>query len=118
MAGETQSIDVTLPKGGFARTAAEAAVRDAGMPSLLSRLAPGPFGHTATGVAILESLVDAADIGLLAAATLEGTIMAELQQPGSFVVPDLSADHRRLIAAFQIVVTANEKELSGSIVKA
>ncbi len=69
------SIDVTLPTGGFDRDAAARAVAGSGLPELLGRLAPGAFGLTATATHILEALVEAADLGLAASAALRGVLL-------------------------------------------
>ncbi len=108
MSEDLKPVDVTMPKGGFSRSAAEDTVQDSGLPEVLARLAPSPFGQTATSAAILECLVEAVDLGLAASAGLEGVILADLATPASFAMPKLEPEHRRLISAFQIVVTADD----------
>ena len=100
-------IDVRMPRGGYSPSAAAAAVTESGLPEAMQRLAHGPFGHTALATGVLEGLVDAADLGLAAAAHLEGAVLAELSDPSRFEVVELGGAHRRLIAAFQVVVTAD-----------
>ncbi|MFC1610050.1 AAA family ATPase [Myxococcota bacterium] len=73
----------------------------------MQRMAPGPFGQTAVSTAVLEGLVEATDLGLAAAAHLEGAILGELSESGSFAVAKLEQEHLRLLAAFQVVVTAD-----------
>ncbi len=102
------SIEVTLPAGGFDRGAAIAAVEGSGLPDLLRRLAPGPFGLTATSTHVLESLADAADLGLAAAAALRGVLLAELSGAGDFQLPELAPGHERLLAAVQLIVAADD----------
>ena len=104
----TDSIDVTLPKGGFDRGAAVAAVEGSGLPELLRRLAPGPFGLTATATHLLEALADAADLGLAASATLRGILLAELSGAADFQLPELAPSHERLLAVVQLIVTADD----------
>jgi hypothetical protein len=103
-------IEINLPADGYSRGTAAEAVRGSRLPETIRQLAAGPFGHTSTGLAVLEALADATDVGLLAAAALEGRIEAEQTQPASFVVTELSPDQRRLVSAFQIVVTADRAE--------
>ncbi|MEM7354410.1 MAG: AAA family ATPase [Acidobacteriota bacterium] len=102
------SIDVTLPAGGFDRGAAVAAVEGSGLPELLGRLAPGPFGLTATATHMLEALADAADLGLAASAALRGILLAELSGAEGFQLPELAPGHERLLAAVQLVVAADD----------
>ncbi len=102
------SIDVTLPAGGFDRGAAARAVAGSGLPELLRRLAPGPFGLTATSTHILEALADAADLGLAASAALRGVLLAELSGAGDFQLPELAPGHQRLLAAVQLIVVADD----------
>ncbi len=104
----TDSIDVTLPAGGFDRGAAVAAVDGSGLPELLRRLAPGPFGLTATSTHVLESLADAADLGLAASTALRGVLLAELSGAGDFQLPELAPAHERLLAAVQLIVAADD----------
>ncbi|MBI5499950.1 MAG: AAA family ATPase [Deltaproteobacteria bacterium] len=100
-------IAIQLPPGGFSRSASSAAVKDSGIPDLLAARAPGPFGLTSTSTAALEALADAVDLGLAAEERLRGAILADLGNAGSFALPELTAAHRRLVAAFQLVVTAD-----------
>ena len=102
------SLDVTLPAGGFAVEAAARAVREGGLPELLARVAAGPFGQSATGVRVLETIADAVDVGLAAASGLEGLVLASSRPAGSFEVVTLAPAQARLVAAFQAVVTARE----------
>ncbi len=104
----SDSIDVILPAGGFDRGAAVAAVADSGLPDLLRRLAPGPFGLTSTSTHVLESLADAADVGLAASAALRGVLLAELSGAGDFQLPELAPGHERLLAAVQLIVAADD----------
>ena len=104
-------IDVTLPAGGFDRDAAVAAVEGSGLPELLRRLAPGPFGLTATATNILEALADAADLGLAASAALRGMLLAELSGAGDFRLPELAPGHERLLATVQLIVAADDAVL-------
>ncbi len=104
----TDSIDVTLPAGGFDRGASARAVEGSGLPELLRRLAPGPFGLTATATGVLESLADAADLGLAASAALRGVLLAELSTAGDFQLPELAPGHERLLAAVQLIVAADD----------
>jgi len=100
-------IEIDPPRGGFDRENAVAALRSAGLPQGLASRAPGPFGPTARAVAALEALADAVDLGLLAADRLHGVLLDELSGGASFAIPRLAPEHRRLLAAFQIVVTAD-----------
>ena len=104
---DAPGIDIQLPPGGFARSAAVRAVKESGLPELLGARAPGPFGLTTASVAALECLADAVDLGLLAEERLRCAILADLGKAGSFALPELSPAHRRLVAAFQLVVTAD-----------
>jgi len=101
------SLEIEPPRGGFAREAAAGAVRDSGLMDWLRQRAPGPFGLTARSLTALEALVDAVDLGLLAAERLRALLLAELGGSGSFALPELSPEHRRLLAAIQLVVTAD-----------
>jgi len=84
------------------------ALGQSGLPDELERRAEGPFGHTSRSLAILEALVDAADLGARAADQLEGLIRDELRGDGSsFAVPHLAPEQRALAAALQVVVTAD-----------
>jgi hypothetical protein len=101
------SLEIDPPRGGFARDAAAGAVHDSGLMDWLRQRAPGPFGLTARSLTALEALVDAVDLGLLAAERLRALLLAELGGSGSFALPELSPEHRRLLAALQLVVTAD-----------
>lgn len=101
-------IRIFLPKGGFSRSAAVGVVRQSGLVGHFEQFAPGAFGLSARAAGILEALVEAVDLGFAAAAHLEGAILESLSQPGSFQVAELKVPHRRLLAAFQLVVTADD----------
>ena len=108
MTQPAQPILVDLIEGGFRRTDAVAAVRSSKIAEALLEICPGEFGHTARGATILNSLVDGFDLGLAAAAQLEGMIRTELGgAPGSFSVPTLAPEHHQIVAAFQLIVTAD-----------
>ncbi len=107
MSEEPKPIDVQLPRGGFARSAATTAVQESGLVELFEARAAGPFGRSAVATTILEQLADAVDLGLAAAAALEGVIRAEARPVSSFVAPVLTGGQARLVAAFQLVVTAD-----------
>jgi hypothetical protein len=104
---ECAPIEIESPRGGFARADAATAVRGSGLVELLAARAPGPFGLCSAAVGALECLADAVDLGLLAADRLRGAVLADLRAAASFALPELGAEHRRLIAAFQLVVTAD-----------
>jgi len=104
---ERAPIEIESPRGGFARADAATAVRESGLVELLAARAPGPFGLCSAAVGALECLADAVDLGLLAADRLRGAVLADLRAAASFALPELGAEHRRLIAAFQLVVTAD-----------
>lgn len=107
----TQHLDgltVELPAGGYSRSAATAAVRDSDLPKILNRLAPGPFGTFSQGIFTLEAIAHAVDLGLAAAAALEGLVLKEAAGDGAgFAVPTLAPAQRRLVSAFQLTVTAD-----------
>lgn len=104
-------LEVDAPSGGFAPLDAADAVVRSGLAELLLRRAAGPFGHTSRTLAALEALAAAVDLGLAAAARLEGLLREELGQgAGSFALPPLAPEHRRLAAALQTVVTADALE--------
>ncbi|MBI5489886.1 MAG: AAA family ATPase [Deltaproteobacteria bacterium] len=100
-------ITIHLPPGGFSRSTSAQAVVDSGLPALLQTSAPSPFGLTSASITALESLADAVDLGLLAEERRRGAILADLGNAGSFALPELASPHRRLVAAFQLVVTAD-----------
>jgi hypothetical protein len=79
-------------------------VRGSDLPALLGQLAPGAFGLSAVSVAALERLVESVDVGLAAAAGLEGLILAEAGTGGGFSLPELSAPQVRLVSAFCLAV--------------
>jgi hypothetical protein len=106
MPREHAPIEVRLPRGGFARAQAVAAVQAAGLPELIQQLAPSPLGPTVIGAGVLHGLADALDLGLAARAHLDGAIRAERAGSG-FDLPELGAAQKRLLAAFQIVTTAD-----------
>jgi hypothetical protein len=105
-----QDITVSLPKGGFDRQGVIDAVKASGLPGQFEDLAPGPFGKTATSLGVLESLVEACDLGLAAAEALGGVILDEAASGSSFSVPELTRQQRQLVAAFQIAVCADAVE--------
>ncbi|MDY0001331.1 MAG: AAA family ATPase [Polyangia bacterium] len=108
MSKTPDGLTVELPSGGYARSEATRAVRDSDLPKILQRLAPGPFGTSSQGVFALEALGHAVDHGLAAAAALEGLILKEAAGDGAgFAVPSLAPAQRRLVAAFQLAVTAD-----------
>lgn len=77
MSATATSLNVILPREGFAREAAERAVAQSGLPEAVAAVAGGPFGHTSGGLALLEALVDAADVGIAAAEALEALVLGE-----------------------------------------
>ncbi|QDG52799.1 AAA family ATPase [Persicimonas caeni] len=107
---ELQNISVSLPKGGFDRAGVTAAVKKSGLPGQFEKLAPGPFGKTATSLGVLEGVVAACDLGLAAAEALRGVILDEAASGASFAVPELTRQQRQLVAAFQVAVTADSVE--------
>lgn len=108
MTEHLDGLTVELPSGGYQRSAATAAVRDSDLPKILHRLAPGPFGTYSQGVFTLEALAHAVDLGLAAAAALEGLVLKEVAGDGAgFAVPTLAPAQRRLVSAFQLTVTAD-----------
>ncbi len=102
-----EGLTVTLPPGGFQRREAVEAIRASGLPGVLGSMSRGPFGTSSRAMAALESLVDAVDLGLGAAAKLRGLILREEASPGSFVVPELKPHQARFVAAYQLVITAD-----------
>jgi DNA polymerase III delta prime subunit len=110
MGYDVQSITINCPRGGFDRHSAIAAVKKSGLSGQFEDLAPGPFGKTSTSLGVLESLVDACDLGLAAAEGLRGVILDEASSGSSFSVPELTRQQRQLVAAFQVAVTADAVE--------
>jgi hypothetical protein len=100
-------IDVEVPRGGFAREDAAEAVRKSGLPDLFEARARGPFGQTARTLGALEALAEAVDLGICAAERLRGVLLDEASPKGSLALPRLGPEHRRLVAALQVVVTAD-----------
>lgn len=108
MTHNAEGLTVELGPGGYDRGASTTAVRDSELPRILQRLAPGPFGTASAGVATLETLAHAVDLGLAAAASLRGLVLKEAAGTGSgFAVPTLLPPQERLVAAFQIMVIAD-----------
>lgn len=107
---ELRNITVSLPKGGFDHAAVTEAVITSGLPGQFEKLAPGPFGKTATSLGVLEGVVAACDLGLAAAESLRGVILDEAASGTSFAVPELTRQQRQLVAAFQVAVTADAVE--------
>jgi hypothetical protein len=104
-----RALHVALPAAGYDPRSAERAVLAAGLPELLRSLAPSPFGLTATSAHVLEALVSAVDLGLLACAGLRGAVVQEAQSdPAALHLPALTPAQHRLTAAFQIAVTADD----------
>jgi SpoVK/Ycf46/Vps4 family AAA+-type ATPase len=103
-----ESIDISLPEGGFDRGAVERVVAESALPRVYEELAAGPFGKTAMQVGMLDSLVDAGDAGLLAVERLRAVILSEIEDAAqSFVLPSLSREQRQFLGAFQLVVMAD-----------
>ncbi len=107
---DLQQISVSVPAGGFDRSAVVAAVRTSGLPGQFDKLAPGPFGKTSTALGVLEGLVEACDLSLAAAEALRGVILDEMSTGSSFAVAELGRKQRQLVAAFQIAVCADAVE--------
>lgn len=101
------ALDVRLSEQGHDRTAAIEAVLRSGLPELFENAAPGYFNVASRAILLLEHLVDAADVGMAAAEALEGLILSEIQQTGSFVTADLNAKQQTFVSVFQIAVTAD-----------
>lgn len=97
-------IEVSLPTGGYKPAEAVDAVRASGLPDRLAELAPGPFGHTSTDLAVLEALLEAVDLALCAGEALRGAILEEESDGESFSLPSLSTPQRQLLAAFEVTV--------------
>jgi SpoVK/Ycf46/Vps4 family AAA+-type ATPase len=107
MNSKLQSITVTIPEGGFDRGTAERVVADSALPGLFDSFSESPFGKSALQLGVLESLVDAADVGVAAVERARGVILDEMDEADTFVVPTLSRAQRQLLGALQIVVTAD-----------
>ena len=78
MSEQSSTLSVTLPRGGYKPGAAVAAVQQARLTEAMVELAPGPFGCSASGQAVLEALAAALDLGAFAAIRLEGMLRSEL----------------------------------------
>jgi hypothetical protein len=100
--------EIQVPAAFSAGPLAVAALRRSGCDATLVRLAPGPFGPAATGLCALEALALAVEQGLAAAECLRGLVLADLApSQASFALAALGPEHRRLVSAFQLVVTAD-----------
>ena len=104
---QLDDIEVTLPAGGFKPSVAVGAVRESGLPEQFAELAPGPFGRTSTGVAVLEGLAEGVDLALCAGERLRGVMMEEAADGASLSLPELSEPQRQLVAAFETAVLAD-----------
>jgi len=103
------SIEVEPGRGSSARTDAVEAVRRSGLVEHLARTAGGPFGQTSHTLGLLEAMVDAAELGISAGERLRSVMLDELSAgAASFALPPLGPEHRRLVAAFELVVVADE----------
>jgi hypothetical protein len=103
------SIEVEPGRGSSARTDAIEAVRRSGLVEHLARAAGGPFGQTSLTLGFLEALIDAAELGISAGERLRSVMLDELSAgAASFALPPLGPEHRRLVAAFELVVVADE----------
>ena len=102
-----RALDVRLSEQGHDRTAAIEAVESSGLPTLFEKAAPGYFNVESRAILLLEHLVDAADVGMAAAEALEGLILSELQEAGSFATAELNAKQRTFVSVFQIAITAD-----------
>ena len=95
------------------RAVLDALVRS-GIAEHLEHEAHGPFGHTSLTLGLLESLAEAATLGIAAAEGLRGVILEELSADASgasfasFVQPRLQPEHRLLVSCFQLVVTVDD----------
>jgi hypothetical protein len=104
-----RALQIALAARGHDPRAAERAVLGAGLPELLREHAAGPFGLTSTASRVLEALVAALDLGMLAHSTLRGAIIEERQSdPAALQLPALAPAQQRLVSAFQIAVTADD----------
>lgn len=101
------SIVVEHKDSGFDRGTVVEAIRASLLSERLEASSRGPFGHTSQTLALLESLVEAADVGLAAAEELRGAVLEELSGEASFSLPTLGPEHRQLIASFAVVVMAD-----------
>lgn len=102
-----RTLDIARPAGGFAPTAAARAIKTAGLVEQVARADAGPFGLSARGVAALEALVDAVDLGLGASEGLRGFVLEGQASAGSFALPALTPAQARLAGAFQLAVTCD-----------
>lgn len=102
-----RTLDIARPAGGFAPTAAARAIKAAGLVEQVARVDAGPFGLSARGVAALEALVDAVDLGLGASEGLRGFVLEGQASAGSFTLPALTPAQARLAGAFQLAVTCD-----------
>lgn len=102
-----RALDVRISEQGHDRTAAIEAAQASGLPGLFGQSAPGYFDVASRAVLLLEHIVNAADEGMAAAHALEGLILSEVHQPGSFASAELDTKQRAFVSVFQIVVTAD-----------
>jgi hypothetical protein len=110
-----QAIRVEIGAGGLAgeRGPVVRAIDDAGLEAHLRAAAAGPFGHRSWSLQLLEALVEAAGLGLAAAAALRGAILEELagaRAETSFALPELGPEQRQLLSTFALVVLADALE--------
>lgn len=102
-----RSIVVEYRDSGFDRGTVVEAIKASVLSERLEKSTEGPFGHTSQTLALLEGLVEAADVGLAAADQLRGAILEELSDKASFSLPALGPEHRQMIASFAVVVMAD-----------
>lgn len=105
MTDHSTMLTIDMPAGGYQRSVAVASVRDAELPEGLLAACRGPFGLPSLAVTFLEACVEAVDLGLAAAAALQGLILGEARTGTSFVLPELTPAQADLVGAFQLVVT-------------
>jgi hypothetical protein len=98
-------LDIPSPPRDRPTATAVSAVDASGLPALLARVAPGPFGLSSTAACTLEALAWAVDLASVAGSGLEGLVRAGTG-PG-FAVPGLAPDQRTLVSAFSVVVLAD-----------
>ena len=102
-------LKITRPAAGYEPALATRATLNSGLVELFVQRAPGPVGASALGAQAIEDLIASVDLGLAAAAGIQGLILEEIQRPAapSFLLPQIQAPHRQLVRAFQYAVTVD-----------
>jgi hypothetical protein len=102
------SNPVIIPEHDVAdlREAAQRAVREAGLAELVQAVAPGPYGHSATGLRLLEAVELGGACLMATRRAISGRIGADRR--AGFAAGGLTAEEERFASLVAAFVAANE----------